>query len=265
MQRQGGAHRDSPDSTRNLTADRTMDLLLLFDEEHTALSVAEFSAALGTSRSTTYRYVQSLRSYGFLEENERGSFRLGPRIFELFRIARHGLGLAEVAVPVMRQLAHSMHATCLLTRRHKDTAVIIEREGSPSPIRISYERGQVLPIHAGAAARVFLAYLPAAELNEVLGDRALERFTRTTPASRRALQRKLDETRADGYTVSRGEFDAGVLGVAAPVFDGDGSAVAAVSLVDTEYSVDDERLRRLVAGVRGAADQIGTRVRALGG
>jgi len=264
MQRQAGARRDSPDSTRNATADRAMDLLLLFNEERTALTVAEMSAELGMSRSTTYRYVQSLRSYGFLEDDEPRGFRLGPMIFELSRVARHGLGLSEVAIPVMRRLADSLRATTLLTRRYADKVVTIEREDSPSPIRISYERGHVLPLHAGASGRVFLAYLQPDQLDEFLGDQPLQRFTKSTITSRRELQRTLDQTRTDGYTVSHGELDEGVLGVAAPIFGSDGSVVAALSLVDTEFSVDAARLKRMVRAVVDGAGEIGSRVRSLG-
>jgi DNA-binding IclR family transcriptional regulator len=44
-----------------------MDLLMLFSDTRTVLSALEVSAELKLSRSTTYRYLQSLRSYGLLE------------------------------------------------------------------------------------------------------------------------------------------------------------------------------------------------------
>src|SRR5262245_50911445 len=92
-------------SSRNSTAERAIDVLLLFDQDTPVLSAGDIAERLGMSRSTTYRYLQSLRSFDLLEEDSaHGSFRLGPRIFELARIARRGLGLSEIALPVMQDL-----------------------------------------------------------------------------------------------------------------------------------------------------------------
>src|SRR5436190_14609487 len=94
-----------PTSGRNTTADRAIDVLLLFDPGSPVLTAGEISERLAMSRSTTYRYIQSLRSFDLLEEDAaRGGFRLGPRVFELARIARQGLGLSEIALPVMQSL-----------------------------------------------------------------------------------------------------------------------------------------------------------------
>lgn len=76
---------------RNATAERAIDLLLIFDEQHPVLSAAQAAQRLGMSRSTTYRYLQSLRSHGLLEMDvRRGSYRLGNRIIELASIAMNG-------------------------------------------------------------------------------------------------------------------------------------------------------------------------------
>ncbi len=73
---------------RNSTADRAIDVLFLFDVHTPVLSAGDIAERLGMSRSTTYRYLQSLRTSNLLEEDAvRGGFRLGSRVFELARIA----------------------------------------------------------------------------------------------------------------------------------------------------------------------------------
>ncbi len=102
----------------NRTAERAVQLLLLYSDERPSLSAIEVAEHLGMSRSTTYRYLQSLRAAGLLEEDAtRSGFRLGPRIFELARVARKGLGLSEMATPTMRRLVEQTGETILLTRR----------------------------------------------------------------------------------------------------------------------------------------------------
>lgn len=149
---------------RNSTADRALDILLLFADDRLALTAGEVATHLGVARSTAYRYLQSLTSNGFLTENEDGGpgFRLGPRVLDLARLARKGVGLSGLARPVMRDLVRRTGHPALLTRRAGPAVVCLEREEAGHTLRLSYERGQVLPVNAGAAALVLLAWAPPA-------------------------------------------------------------------------------------------------------
>jgi DNA-binding IclR family transcriptional regulator len=264
MQVTQGRSIDAADSGRNATADRAMELLMLFSENRMVLSAAEVASELGLSRSTTYRYLQSLRSYGLLEEDAGGlGFRLGPAIFELARIARKGLGLSEIAVPLMRDLAGRLDETVILTRRVGNQVVTIEREESGSPIRLSYERGHILPIHAGASASVLLAFASEAEIEQVLATTHLEKFTDRTISDIAEFRRNLYRTRARGYAVSRGELDTGVIGVAAPVLDAGNRPVAGLSAVALEFRVPDEKLPDVIEAVRATAENIAAGLRVI--
>lgn len=97
----GGPAAASQYRERNSTADRALDILGLFCDTRLCLSAQEVAQALGTARSTAYRYVQSLVGAGFLEEAPAGGFRLGPRVLELGRLARRSYGLSDVALPII--------------------------------------------------------------------------------------------------------------------------------------------------------------------
>ena len=252
-------------SGRNATADRAIDVLLLFDDESPVLSAVEVARRLNMSRSTTYRYLQSLRSYDLLEEDDHGGFRLGPRVFELARVARKGLGLSELALPVMHELGRRVDEAVLLTRRSGDQVVCVERVESSHPIRLSYERGHLLPLHAGASAKVLLAFADPEEVKEVLGKGKLARFTDATVADPRKLGAQLSVIREQGYAVSDGEVDVGVRGIAAPILQPDGSVAAGLSVAGPAFRLTDGRLPAVIAAVREAANQISLRLAAIGG
>jgi DNA-binding IclR family transcriptional regulator len=249
-------------SARNTTADKTMDILLLYSEDRPVLSAADVARELGTSRSATYRYLQSLRTYGFVDDAGHGRFRLGSAIFELARVARIGLGLSELALPIMRELVARLDQTVLLTKRFDMHVVAVEREEPRTPIRLSYERGHVLPLHAGASARVLLAFDSDDAIRDALDQVTFTRFTPRTITDARKMRRALRATREQGYAVSRGEVDAGVIGVAAPVAV-EGEVVAGLSVVDFEARVDDRKLDRMIAEVRTAADELAERLLAV--
>lgn len=249
---------------RNATADRAIDVLLLFNEQQSVLTAEDISERLGMPRSTTYRYLQSLRSYGLVEENDSsGGFRLGPAVFRLARAARQGLGLSEVALPIMHELVAQTGETALLTRRANAHVVCIERVESQQRVRLSYERGQVLPLHAGASAKVLLAYLDPEEIEAILRNGPFPRYTARTMTDPDTLRRQLEVIRSRGYAMSEGEVDDGVRGVAAPIFDAHKRVVAGLSVAGPAFRIDDAVLPDVIHAVQEAADRISSRIREL--
>ncbi|RMB82379.1 IclR family transcriptional regulator [Streptomyces shenzhenensis] len=226
----------------------------MFDDERLALSATEVASQLGVARSTAYRYLQSLTSNGFLEENASGSgFRLGPRVLDLARLARRGVGLSDLARPVMRELVERTGVPALLTRRTGSAVVCLEREEAGNALRLSYERGQVLPVNAGAAALTLLAWAPPEQIDELLAQ-PLPRFTEATHTDPDELRTLLAEIKEQGYAVARGELDADVLGVGAPVRAEGGGVIAAISIAALSHRVPDQELPRYVEAVKEAAD-----------
>ncbi|MEU3010163.1 IclR family transcriptional regulator [Nocardia asteroides] len=240
---------------RNSTADRALDILLLFSADKPVWTGSEVATELGVARSTGYRYLQSLTTGGFIEE-AAGGFRLGPRIFQLARMARAGLGLSDAALPVMRSLAGQINETVLLTRRSGRSVVCLDLVEAQQAVRLSYERGQVLPINAGAAAEVLLAWADPAEVTAVLELAPLERFTPKTLTEPELLRKRLAHIRKTGFAVSQGELDPHILGVAAPIRNATGTVCAAVSIAALAARVPRSQLRDVERAVCGAAAEI---------
>ncbi|WP_414941709.1 IclR family transcriptional regulator [Amycolatopsis sp. cmx-11-51] len=253
--------RDSgtPYRDRNSTADRVLDILGLFSAERPVWSGADIAASLDVARSTAYRYLQSLSATGFVEETP-GGFRLGPRIFALARLARVGLGLSDLAVPVMRGLAEHVNETVLLTRRSGRSVVCLDLVEVSRPVRLSYERGHILPINAGAAAEVLLAWEDPDEVTAVLNQAPLERFTHKTLVDPAALRTRLERIRNRGIAVSLGELDDHILGVAAPIRGANGSVRAAISIAALAARIPQAQLPEVEAAVAAAAAEVTRRL-----
>jgi DNA-binding IclR family transcriptional regulator len=215
-------------------------------------------------RCTTYRYLQRVRSYGLVEENDSsGGFRLGLAVFRLARAARQGMGLSEIALPVMHELVAQTGETALLTRRTDAHVVCIERVESQQRVRLSYERGQVLPLHAGASAKVLLAYLDPEEIEVILSNGPFPRYTEHTMTDPDTLREQLEVIRSRGYAMSEGEVDDGVRGVAAPIFDAHKRVVAGLSVAGPAFRINDAILPGVIQAVQEAANRISSRIRDL--
>jgi DNA-binding IclR family transcriptional regulator len=236
----------SQSSGRNTTAERAIEVLLLFDLERPVLSATEIGHSLQMSRSTTYRYIQSLRSYGLLEEDDaRGGYRLGPRILQLARIARSGFDLPNIALPIMRRLVEETGELVFLMRRSGNLVLCIERVEPPERhhVRLSYERGQVFPLGEGAAGGVLLAWGPADD-----GEQA------------RMDAEQLAAIRRNGYAATDGAADSGERSIAAPIFGADANAIGAVGIAAPIFRVGSDMIPTLSSLVLNAAKTISARL-----
>lgn len=249
---QGSGYRE-----RNSTADRALSILQMFDDTRSEVSAVEVAEQLGVARSTAYRYLQTLVQSQFLSDTGRGAFRLGLRILELARIARASFGLVDLAVPRMKELAERHHQTVLLTKQMGPAVICLEREESRSQyIRLSYERGTVLSLNAGASALVLFAWLPEPVVRELIATTPLRKFSHKTLTDVDSVIERLSQIRSDGFAVTDGEVDPSAMGIAAPIFDAHGSVAAALSVVLIRSLAPPAEIEQIVNSVTAAAHEI---------
>ncbi|WP_411720515.1 IclR family transcriptional regulator [Mycetocola sp.] len=249
-------------SGRNTTADRTLEILALFSDDRLSVSVRDLIEELGVSRSSAYRYLQSLIRQQYLESAPDGSFRLGMRVLDLARLARVGYGLSELAVPEMRSLASTHRQTVVLTSLIGRSVVCLEREEWHGQfVRLSYEPGLELPVNAGASALVLLAWLPQTEVERLL-DRPLHKFTKNTLTGAPEILQRLATIREEAQAVSFAEVDPAALGIAVPIFGADDSVVAALSIVSLEERISKTQLAQALDDLHRASNKISQRLRA---
>ncbi len=237
------------------TADKVLDVLLLFQESWPELTAEEICELIDAPRSTTYRYIRILRDKGFLEKSATRGFRLGPRLLQLGRIARSRLDISDIALPVMEDIARQTRETVLLTRLFGSNAVCVERIEGPQTVRISFEVGQIQPLHGGASSKILLAYVNDDEWDEHL-TLPLERFTEYTVTDPDVLKEQLREIRRQGYCVSESEVDLGARAVAVPIADARGRTVAALSTAGPTFRMGDVTVEHHLELLRPGAAKI---------
>ena len=239
----------------NSTADRAIDILLVFSEERPIWSAAEIAAHFAMPRSTTYRYVNSLRSYALIVEDESGGFHLGPKIFPLARVAKASASILSISSPELRKLNDRFGEAVSLYQRVGEKIISVEHIESRHPVRITFPRGEMLPWPATASAKVLLAFANRADQEAIF--RLIEpvRYTSRTITSRKALRKVLEKIRHDGYAFSDEEREEGVRAIAAPVFVR-GEAKYDVTLSGLTFRLTDERLPEIISAVRSTASAI---------
>ncbi len=205
---------------------------------------SDLSRALNLHKATVGRLLLSLQHAEMVRRGNDGYYTVGPAVLTLASRFTHGhRTLLDVLREPTRRLWQLTGETIGVHVRVGENRVGIEEIESPQPIKY---RGGIGPrsLHAGAAGRILLAFLPSDERRELLNRMQLVKFTEVTITSRRILEKHLDRDRRRGYAMSFGEAIEGAAALSVPVFDSTGKVVASVSILGPQARLSPRVLRR---------------------
>ena len=219
---------------------------------------------LGLRKTTAFRLLGALEGTGFVvRDAERQTYRLGPALIRLGARARRSVGLHDAAHPVLRSLAAETGESATLEVLVGDQTLILDEVQGRHLVGSTPEVGTRWPAHATSTGKVLLAAALAAGDGEERAPARRGRLERMAPAtitSWARLERELDEVRRRGYAVGMEEIEPGFVAIGAPVRDGEGRAVAAVSVGGPKSRLHGPRIAQIAALVRDGADRISARL-----
>lgn len=245
------------------TLRRALDILLRFDASHPEWGVSELCRESGVPKSVVARILGVFEMYGFLKQDPvTRRYRLGIRLFELGRLVVDEMDVRKAALPVMNQLAHVTGETVLLCIEDDYHQVCIESVTSKQGIKLASRPGTRIPLHAGASAKILLAYMPQEERRKYYETFGLTAFTPFTVTDVTTLEAQLEKIRRDGYAFTVEERDLGTAGVSAAITDYTGGVIASLAIVGLKPRFNEARVPELVRLVTEKAREIS---RELGG
>jgi DNA-binding IclR family transcriptional regulator len=156
----------------------------------------------------------------------------------------------------MQELHRITRETISLYVMEGNERVCVERLESPQNVRIVARVGRRIPLYAGSAGKVFLAYLPLERCKAVLRETPPTAITDFTIVNREKLMDELAKIRTQGYSVSFGEWTADAAGVAAPIFGTRGEVIAAVTISGPIARFTEEVVQRYTPDITRMAASI---------
>ena len=242
------------------SVDRALTILEILAAKGEA-GVTEVAAELGVHKSTAFRLVAALENKGLVEQlADRGKYRLGFGIVRLAGAATAQLDLAHEGRRTCEELAADLGETVNIAIMDGERAVNISQVRGPAAISSHNWVGRGTPLHATSSGKVLLAFAPDS-VRKVALSRDLQRFTSATITDPDVLQRELDLTLERGWGSTVEEYEIGLSALAAPVRDGDGDVVAAVSVAGPSFRMPPESFedtaRRVVAGADDLSRRLG--------
>lgn len=161
-------------------------------------SLSELARRLDLNKATAHSMLTALTDAGYLVRHPiRKDYALGPALIGVGRAALEQYPVVDFARPEMRRLADELGLECLASAAVDGEMVILERAGTPRPLRVSVAVGQRLPI-VPPFGTAFVAWQ---------GAEAVARWLRragpsTTDDERAQYEAALAAVRRRGYSVN---------------------------------------------------------------
>jgi IclR family transcriptional regulator, pca regulon regulatory protein len=227
--------KQAADAGFSQSLERGLAILAAFTPDRPALGVSELARRLDLTRSTTHRYVATLATLGYLQQDEpTRKYRLGPRVLDLGFSMLGSLELREIAAPHLRRLTDVTGHTSNLAIRDDTDVILIDRvRGRPGPyhhLEFTLHVGSRIPAYCSATGKALLAFLPRRDLEQLLDRIDLTQRGPRTLTSKKALLAELERVRRTGFAVNDEELESALRSIAVPVRSRSGQVVAAVNI-----------------------------------
>lgn len=220
------------------------------------MDVNEISKELGFPKSTVYRLVKMLNKYELLEQDDQSrGYRLGIRLFQMGNIVKYQRRIGDIARPFMEGLRNITEETVILDVIEGNKVLVLREVEGTHPLRMSFDEGRTVPLHAGASSKILLAYLPVEEQDRIIQE-GLARYTDHTITDPFELKKELTKIREDGYAYSDQELDVAARAIAAPIRNFSGKVIAGLSLAGAAYRFDEETVKKYIPLVKEYAEKI---------
>ena len=193
-------------------------------------------------KASTHRILKSLVRTGYLRfDEEVGRYFGALKLSFLGSEVMAHFDLKGAVRPHLLKLQAETRHTCNLGVLSGDAGVYLDKLESPEDfgIKLYSAIGKRFPLHCTGMGKILLAGLQPAERRKFLA-RGLKTFTSRTITDPVALERELGKVRRCGYALDREEITRGIMCVAAPIRNGEGDTVAAISAAFPAY-IDKER------------------------
>lgn len=191
---------------------------------------AELAKVISEPRPTVYRIVAALEQARLVRSAGDGRLELGTAILRLGDAAADALvdraGLHAQLRWVRGQLGMSAYF-CVL--RENGAVCLDQVEGSDVNL-LDLAPGRTIPLHAGAASRLLLAFASPAFREAFLQSGPFERIASQTPLTADVLRTNIQQVALQGWTAEDSEVIEGVASVGVPVFRRDGTLLGAMAV-----------------------------------
>jgi len=220
--------------------EKGFSILGLLAEAKHPLGISDIAKALSYNRSTVFNIAYTLTSLGILEKRGQNKFHFGTRLYVLSKTAIRHSELISTIHPYLKEINRKTRMMVFLGIRSGLKAVILDKVDSTFDIRVMSEVGIRIPLLAGAGGKALLSLLPDADIDKILSQNKLIKFTPFSCTNKRKYRAIIQKTRDEGIAFDMEEYIEGIRALAVPLNINRGNSPAAIWAVGLKIQVKDE-------------------------
>ncbi len=226
------------------------------------LGVTELSRRLSLHKNNVFRLLATLEEAGYVDQSDASDrYRLGVRCLELGQSFAGSRGLLQRARPVLEGLSAELGETSHVALLHDYDVVHLDGQLPDQLLFAGLRVGRRLPAHSTALGKSLLAFaddgLREAFDRDVIAGGRLQASSEATIEDRDKFFEHLRTVASDGFALDVEECQTGICCVAAPIHDGGGRLVGALSLSGPACRLTEVGLReRLAPALVAATDEL---------
>ena len=241
-------------------ATRSLRSLIVLEEvvSHSApVTAYTIGHSVNLPKQTLHRILTTLTQAGFLEkEIDSVSYSPGPRLRQMSVGIMSSGPSREIRMAILNSLARDLGETCNLAIPAEDGMVYLERVETHWPLRIQLPIGSTVPFHCTASGKLYLSTLSSSKLKRMVNAAHFEKNTVNTKTDPAKLIAEIKRIRANGYSEDNQEFIQGMLAVAVPILNSEGTMMSTLAVHGPSARLTMDRARAHVDRMRQAAEDL---------
>lgn len=245
---------DSKDFVTSLS--RGLAVIQAFDKNAPKLTLTEVAKRTELNRAAARRFLFTLNALGYVETDGK-LFWLGPKILELGYAYLASQPIVDIVQPYIDEVSKATGESCSVSVIDGNDVVYIARHLTHHVMSVTLNVGTRLPAFVTSMGRAMLAFRPDDEVNQILKNSQLKKFTEFTIVDRNLIKEELIKVKQQGFAVVNQELDFGLRSIAVPIFNKRGLCVAAMNVSTHAGRLSDDCLfNTILPSLQHAADEV---------
>lgn len=241
--------------TINKTLEKTLQMMEAFALEGLSMNVAEISRYMDVSRITAQAIVNTLELYDYIEkDSETGRYSYGFKMLTLGNRYLYKYPFLLAAQKHMERMSNEKNFTINVSILKPNGKMIYLLLKDVSSVPLIYT-GACLSANLTASGKIILANMDEEKRNNFIDSMEFVAATPYSIMDKELFKKQLADYKARGYAIEKEEAITGSGCIAAPIYDIQGRAIAAVSVSDKVSKIS-EKEEEIAADVLTLSRQI---------
>ncbi len=240
---------------------KSVGILDVLSNANRPVTFTDIQRTSGFNKSTVHRLLSILTTEGLVQhDNLTKTYLLGNKLLQLVRNAAQGFEIQTIAMPEMQNLSARTRENITIGVLHGHEVVYLHVIDADYDWGLVQRPGRREPVHSTATGKSIIAYHPSDALNAWLDRHEFVSFTKNTITDRAVFERELGNIRSRGVATSQQETVDYINGIASPIFNYLGEAIASLNIWSPDFRHGYADLLEWADELKAAADRVTHRI-----